>query len=225
VDDRLVADKKINLEFLKSIEKQMKELGVITGEDHFVLSCGKHSKWYYNKNLIYPNACFVSDICRLIARRFARSRYVDVVIGPEKGGIILSQWVGYYLSQITGQKIFSLYAEKYGNNFVISRGFDELLAGKKVLVVEDVVSTGDSVRKVVEAVRLCGGYVVGVRAICNRGNVSLKDIACPDSFDSLFEEQFENYEEKDCPLCAEGIPINTKLGHGKKYLERKKLLG
>jgi orotate phosphoribosyltransferase len=99
------------------------------------------------------------------------------------------------------------------------------LAGKKVLVVEDVVSTGDSVRKVVEAVRLCSGYVVGVRAICNRGNVSLKDIACPDSFNSLFEEQFENYEEKDCPLCAEGIPINTKLGHGKKYLERKKLLG
>ena len=105
--------------------------------------------------------------------------------------------------------------------FVIKRGYDKLVPGKNVLVVEDILTTGASARKVVEAVRAIGGNVVGVGVLCNRGGVTLANLANPPKLFALANVTLDAWEEAECPLCAQGVPINTDVGKGKDFLARK----
>ena len=105
--------------------------------------------------------------------------------------------------------------------FVIKRGYDKLLAGgKRVLVVEDVLTTGGSARETVRAARKVGGEVAAVAALCNRGNVMAEYLEVPELF-ALVDVQMKMYDEAECPLCAAGVPINTQVGKGKAFLARK----
>lgn len=104
-------------------------------------------------------------------------------------------------------------------NFVIKRGYGEIVAdGKKVLVVEDVLTTGASVTKTVQAVRAIGGEVVAVAALCNRGKVTAEDIGNVPELFSLFDLPLKTYEANACPLCAAGVPVDTSAGKGKAFL-------
>lgn len=105
-------------------------------------------------------------------------------------------------------------------NYVIKRGYDKLIAGKKVLVVEDILTTGGSVKKTVEAVRAIGGEVAGVAALCNRGGVTAEDIGDVPELFSLVNITLESWEASECPLCAQGVPINTSVGKGKEFLSQ-----
>ena len=99
-----------------------------------------------------------------------RREGVEVVIGPAIGAAILAQWVAYHLTDITGKDVSAAYADKDGQGgFILKRGYDGLVKGKKTLVVEDLTTTGGSVKKVVEAVRAAGAEVVGVVVLANRG--------------------------------------------------------
>jgi len=98
--------------------------------------------------------------------------------------------------------------------FVIGRDYKRFVPGKNILIVEDVVNTGGSVKGVIEAVRKLGGRIVGVGALCNRGGITEKDLDVP-KFIPLTNISLEAWEEKDCPLCAQGIPINENVGKGK----------
>ncbi|MCG2692366.1 phosphoribosyltransferase, partial [Microgenomates group bacterium] len=93
--------------------------------------------------------------------------------------------------------------------------------GKKVLVVEDLTTTGGSVKKVVDIVRQAGGEVISVCVMVNRDpkNVNEASVGAPFVAADILEAQA--FDEADCPFCKEGRPINTKIGHGKKYLEEK----
>ena len=187
---------------------------------HFVLTSGRHSDSYINKDAIYPYTYETSRLCRGIAERFVPSE-IDVVIGPAVGASILSQWVAYHLTGFLGKTVFGVYADKAEEGeFVIRRGFDKLMHGKKVLIVEDLMTTGGSVRKVVEAVRAAGGEVVGVAAICNRGDVTEKDLGDVPKVVSMVRIHLDSTEESECELCARGIPISTEVGHGKHFLAR-----
>lgn len=192
---------------------------------HFVCASNKHSADYIDKYAIYRYTKYTSFLCKIIAEHFA-FQDPDVVIGPERGGIILSQWISYYLNVSSAHITWALFAEKSndGKSFVIRRDDDKLLiAGENVLVVEDVINTGESVKKVVQAVRDLGGFVIGVGAICNRGNIIAQDIGdVPDLF-SLVDMKLDSWNEADCLLCAQGIPINTYVGRGKEFLEQKKI--
>ncbi|MBI2343801.1 MAG: phosphoribosyltransferase [Deltaproteobacteria bacterium] len=95
------------------------------------------------------------------------------------------------------------------------RGYDRLIASRRVLVVEDVLTTGGSVRQVVDAVRRVGGIPVGVSALCNRGGVTIESLAVP-TLHALLSLILESWPAQDCPLCRRGIPINTSLGKGGK---------
>ncbi len=186
---------------------------------HFVFVSGLHADTYVNKNAMYPYTAEVSKLCRAIAERFAGSG-VDVVIGPATGGIILSQWVAHHLSDIEHREIYGAYADKDGDGFVIKRGYNDLIAGKKVLVVEDLVTTGGSLRKVIEAARTAGANVIGAVALCNRGGVTAEMIGNPPVFVSMLTVELEQWSAESCDLCKSGIPINTDVGHGKEFLAR-----
>ncbi|MDD5639429.1 MAG: phosphoribosyltransferase family protein [Candidatus Pacebacteria bacterium] len=197
----------------------LEQIGAII-KGHIVFTSGKHGSIYVNKDAIYPHINETSKLCRAIAKEFVSSD-VQVVIAPVIGGIILSQWTAYHLTEITGKKVFSVYAEKTNGGFIIKRGYDKLVAGKNVLVVDDVVTTGGSVKEVVNSVRAINGNVIGLGVLFNRGEITLQDIVnLPNSF-ALVNMKLDIWSEKECPLCAQSIPINTDVGKGREYLASK----
>ncbi|MBI1909156.1 MAG: phosphoribosyltransferase [Deltaproteobacteria bacterium] len=207
-----------------------KSKAVITGS-HIVYTSGKHGTAYVNKDAVYPHTQETSLLCQTIAKKFAASG-VEVVIAPVVGGVILSQWVAHHLSELTGREVLGVYAEKMEGGegsgespFVIKRGYDKLIQGKKVLVVEDVLNTGGSVKKVVEATRAVGGDIIGVGALCNRGGVKPSDIGNVPELFTLVNLKLEAWDEPFCPLCAQKVPINTDIGKGREFLARKQQIG
>ncbi len=103
-------------------------------------------------------------------------------------------------------------------SFVLKRGYDDEVRGRKVLVVEDILTTGGSARRVVEATRAFGGEVVGVGVICNRGGVRPADLADAPKLFAVVNLTLDTYDEADCPLCRDGVLMNTTLGKGKGWL-------
>jgi len=200
----------------------LKKAGGVITNDHFVYTSGKHGSVYINKDAVYPHIKEVSKIGLMFAKKY-KSKAVDVVAAPALGGIILSQWTAYHLSKLKGKEVLSVYTEKTPDkDQVFTRGYDKLIKNKKVLVIEDLTTTGGSVKKVVRSVKKAGGKVIGVGVMVNRNpkEVNAKMMGTP--FMALSVLKADAVDEKNCELCKKNIPINTSIGHGKKYLESKK---
>ncbi len=199
----------------------LKDTKALLMDDHFVSTSGRHLDIYINKDALYPHTKQTSRMGELFAEK-NKELAIDVVAAPALGGIILSTWTAYHLSNLKNKEILGVYTEKDADkNQVFTRGYDALVKGKNVLVIEDLTTTGGSVKKVVNSVRNAGGNVVQVCVMVNRDpeNITSDTIGAP--FSSLAILKAESWEENDCPMCKKGIPINTTVGHGKKYLEEK----
>jgi len=185
---------------------------ILTGR-HVVYTSGKHGSAYVNKDAVYPHTTRVAALGAMLADA-ARDWEPEVVCGPALGGIVLSQWTAHALG------VPSVFAEKAAGDadeMVLARGYDRLVAGRRVLVVEDILNTGLSVRRAVAAVRAAGGVVVGVAALCNRGQVTAAALDVP-ALAALVELDLEAWDEAACPLCRDGVPISTDVGKGRAYL-------
>jgi len=207
---------------MKEVMQVLTELGAVIADSHIVYTSGKHGTAYVNKDAVYPHTSQTSQLCCAIAEQFVDDN-VEVVIAPAIGGVILSQWTAHHLTNLTGREVLGVYAEKAedGDAFIIKRGYDKLIAGKNVLVVEDVLTTGGSAKKVVEATRAIGSNIIGLGVLCNRGGITPQDVADPPKLISLVNVKFDAWDEVDCPLCAQNVPINTNVGKGREYLARK----
>jgi orotate phosphoribosyltransferase len=199
------------------------KVGAVIVGSHIVYTSGKHGTAYVNKDAVYSHTTETSRLCRAIAERFADDN-VEVVIAPAIGGVILSQWTAHHLSEMSGHEVFGVYAEKSedGDAFVIKRGYDKLVAGKNVLVVEDALTTGGSAKKVVEATRAIGGNVVGLGVLCNRGGITPQDVANVPKLDALVNVKLDAWDEATCPLCEQNVPVNTDVGKGREFLARRR---
>ncbi|GMQ94917.1 MAG: phosphoribosyltransferase family protein [Patescibacteria group bacterium] len=207
----------------QEVIKILENVGAVIVDSHMVYTSGRHGTAYVNKDALYPHTKETSKLCRAIAERFAESN-IQVVIAPALGGIILSQWISHHLSELTGHEVLGVYAEKAegGETFEIRRGYDKLVSGKRVLVVEDILTTGGSAKKVVKATRAAGGDVIGLGVLCNRGGITPQDVAGVPELFALFNIKLDTWEEALCPLCKSGVPINIDVGKGKEFLARKK---
>ena len=184
-------------------------------DGHFLLKSGKHSARYINKDALYPHTRETTEICHMMAGDF-KDQKIDVVVGPEKGGIILSNNVADELTRLTGRVILGVYAEKSPTGgFVFNRGYDSFVKGKRVLITEDILTTGGSVKEVIEAITKVGGEAVGVAGICNRGEVKAKDLGVP-VLSALINLNILAWEPNECSLCAAGVLIDDQVGHGRK---------
>lgn len=207
----------------------LKKIGAVITDDHFVYTSGKHGSVYINKDALYPHTKETSRVGELFAQKY-KDADIEVVVAPAVGGTILSQWTAYHLSRLKNKEILSTYTEKdkgttataAESEHIFRRGYDKIVKGKKALVIEDLTTTGISVKKVVEAVRKVEGVVVAVCVMVNRDpeHVNSQTVGAP--FDSLGILPAQAYDEAECPLCKNNIPINTAIGHGKEYLAKKK---
>lgn len=200
----------------------LKSVGAILENDHFVGTSGRHMPAYVNKDALLPHTKHTAEVGKLFAEKY-KNKAIDFVVAPAVAGIPFSQWTAYYLTKLKGKEVQSIFTEKTpDNDQIFKRGYDAIIKGKKVLVVEDTVTTGGSVVKVIASVRKAGGIVVGACVMINRDPklVNTKSIGAP--FSQLAIYEFPSYDSADCPLCKSGVPVNTKIGHGKKFLEEKK---
>ena len=201
----------------------LKKVGAIIGDSHFILTSGRHADTYVNKDFLYLHTEEVSKIGQMFAEK-AKDLNADVVVGPALGGIILSQWTAYHLSKMQGKEVLSVYTEKDSNgNQVFTRGYDKIVTGKNILLVEDLTSTGGSVKKSMDSVIAAGGKVVGIVIMANRNPKEVTADLFGVPFFPLAVLEVQSYEEAECPMCKAAVPINTSVGHGKKYLQQKGL--
>ncbi len=196
------------------------KVGAVITDSHIVYTSGLHGTAYVNKDAVYPELPESDALASALADRFLNDG-VEVTIGPAVGGALFARDVARELSRMTGRRIRPVYAEKSdGDTFVIKRGYDKLILGKKILVVEDVLNTGGSVKKVIEATRAAGGIVVGLGVLCNRGGITPQDVGDVPRLDALVNVTFYAYDEATCPLCERNVPINTDVGKGREFLDR-----
>ena len=206
---------------MKDIIDILKSVGAIITDSHFVGTSGRHMPAYINKDAITCHPEYASKVGKLFAEKF-KYKNIEIVAAPAVAGIPFSQWTAYHLGKINKKEILSIFTEKTPeDDQILKRGYDTLVKGRRILVVEDLTTTGGSVKKVIESVKGAGGKVVAACVMVNRDPklVNSKSIGAP--FSSLGVFKVPSYEEKDCPLCKEGIPINITVGHGKKFLENK----
>lgn len=209
--------------------KILEQTGAIIINDHFVYTSGKHGSVYIRKDKLYPHTQLTAKVCEMMARS-VQDKKIDVVVGPSVGGIILSQWVAYYLSKLTKREVLSVFTEKdyddvqkFDRPQLFKRGYDQLVKNKRVLVVEDLTTTGASVKKVVERVKEAKGKVVGVFVLLNRNPEEVNKKLMKSPFFALSVFKADAWDAKNCPLCKEGIPINTIVGHGREFLHKKRV--
>lgn len=198
----------------------LKDAGAIL-EGHFIGTSGRHMSIYITKDAWFPHTEIVSKVCSMLAE-MNKDRNIDVVVGPALGGVVLSTWTAYHLSKLTGRDVLSLFTEKTPENGqVFKRGYDKVVKGKRVLIVEDTVATGSSLKKVIEAVEEAGGELVQVSLVINRvsNEISSKNLGVP--VDALGEVPADTYGEDEVPDWLKQIPVNTTFGHGAKYLKER----
>ncbi|NPV27703.1 MAG: orotate phosphoribosyltransferase [Firmicutes bacterium] len=165
-------------------------------EGHFRLTSGRHSDRYMQCALVLQHPDHTARLGEELARRF-RGQRIDLVIGPAMGGII----VAYEVARALGVR--ALFTERENGVMSLRRGFT-IKPGEKVLVVEDVVTTGGSVQEVIEVVKGQGGEVVGVGVLVDRSNGQVKFGVQQEAVLTL---DVVSWPAEECPLCKEGLPV------------------
>jgi orotate phosphoribosyltransferase len=166
-------------------------------EGHFQLSSGRHSGLYVEKFRLLERPPQTDALCRMIAD-WAKAVAPQLVAGPTTGGLLVSYEVARHLGL---RGIFAESDEGGGRSF--QRGFT-IAPGERVLVVDDVLTTGGSIRDVLDAIRGLGGEVAGVAVLIDRSSGKV-DFGVP-TFACLTLD-LPTYDATTCPLCAEGLPL------------------
>lgn len=165
--------------------------GILHG--HFLLTSGRHSDTYMQCAKLFADPKESEILCEELAERL-KSFKADVVLSPAVGGIIM----GYEVARKLGVKNY--FAERVEGKMTLRRGF-ALVPGSKVIVVEDVVTTGGSVKEVIALARAAGCEVVAAASIVDRSNGAV-DFGVP--YKALLTMEVKSYEADECPLCKDG---------------------
>ena len=167
-------------------------------EGHFQYTSGRHGALYVEKFRLLENPAATADICAQLVSA-TRSQGVELVVGPTTGGIIIA----YEVARQLGTQAF--FAERVGdtNARSLQRGF-QVRPGQRTLIVDDVLTTGGSVRQTIAAVQAAGGLPVAVAVLIDRTN-GRTDFGLP--FESAMTLDIETHPADDCPLCRAGVAL------------------
>jgi orotate phosphoribosyltransferase len=164
---------------------------------HFLLASGLHSPIYWEKFRVLQFPGYTEQLCRLITAHFHKQK-IQVVAGPTTGGIIIAYEVARQLG------VRGIFAEKEGDTGrAFKRGFS-ISPGERVLIVDDILTTGNSISEVVAAVTQQGGIIVGIGVLVDRSDQKL-EFGVP--LFSCHRAITPTYSPSDCPLCAARVPL------------------
>lgn len=177
-------------------------------EGHFLLSSGKHSQFYLQSAKVLEDPKVAEKLAVELARMIEASNLeIDTICSPALGGVL----AGYELARALGKRF--IFAERVGGEMTIRRGF-EVKKGEKILVCEDIITTGGSALEAAKVAESMGGVIVGFAALANRGfckrvesDLEAKPTCkLPNDapFFALADFEFDIYEPSECPLCKEG---------------------
>lgn len=189
-------------------EQEIKQLFIETNaimEGHFLLTSGLHSPLYVEKFNVLQHPDYTEKLCRELASRFKDDR-IETVVGPMTGGILLA----YETGKALGTR--AIFTERENGRMTFRRGFS-LSPGERVLIVEDIVTTGGSVREVIDVVREAGGVPVAVGMLVDRSGG--KADFSPVPHQALLNLAVETFTAEDCPLCQKGVPMTKRGRTGK----------
>ena len=189
-------------------EQEIKQLFIETNaimEGHFLLTSGLHSPLYVEKFNVLQHPEYTEKLCRELASRFKDDR-IETVVGPMTGGILLAHETGKAL----GTR--AIFTERENGRMTFRRGFS-LSHGERVLIVEDIVTTGGSVREVIDVVREAGGVPVAVGMLVDRSGG--KADFSPVPHQALLHLAVETFTAEACPLCQKGVPMTKRGRTGK----------
>lgn len=187
---------------------------------HFKGTSGKHIAAYCNIDPVIPFIKELSAMTEAIVDNF-KDDNIETVVAPATGGIPLSQWGPYHLMQKSGGEVLGVWADKAKpEGFVVERaGFEKAIKGKRVLLLEDIINTSYSIKKVIELVRSHGGEVVGVGALVATPTTSAESLGV-DKFFNLVSFINKAWEEGVCELCDQKIPMIIDIGHGGEFIAK-----
>ena len=181
----------------EEVMKKFEQAGAIK-KGHFKLTSGVHSDTYIQCAQVMQYPGFMHNLCSELGRKF-RGEDIDVIIGPAIGGIIIS----HVMAQVLGPWVRAIFTERENGKMTLRRSF-EIKKDEKVLVVEDVTTTGGSVKEVIDIAKERGGQVVGVGVLIDRSGGRI-DFGV--KMKSLLTLDIKSYQPEECPLCKKGIPI------------------
>lgn len=185
------------------LEAFQKTGGILKG--HFLLTSGRHSDTYMQCAKLFVDPVESEKLCADLAERLKEFK-ADIVISPAVGGIIM----GYEMARQL--KVKNIFAERVDGAMALRRGF-ELKEGARVIVVEDVVTTGGSVKEVIKLVEENNATVVAVSSIVDRSNGNV-DFGYP--YRALLSMEVTSYPADDCPICKTGVPAYKPGSRGLK---------
>ncbi|MFL3877213.1 orotate phosphoribosyltransferase [Wolbachia endosymbiont of Trichogramma kaykai] len=180
-----------------TIIKEFEEAGAIL-HGHFVLSSGLHSNTYIQCAKIFENPSRAMNVCELLANKIRKELIepIDLILSPAIGGII----VGYEIGRQLG--IRTIFCERVNGKFELRRGF-EIKQGEKILLIEDVITTGKSSLEAVKYAEEKGGEVVAGASLIKRNS----ETKLPFPIISLIELNIKNYSEEELPSELKQLPI------------------
>ena len=174
-------------------------------EGHFLLTSGKHSNVYIEKFRILEDPNALDKVCRAMAE-IVMDENVELVLGAAIGGILIAGGVGRYLS------VRHIFSERVNGNMELRRGFS-ISKGQRVVVVEDIITTGGSVVELIQLAREQGAEIVQVVNLVHRSSGEV-EFGVPST--ALLTIPSESWQPKDCPLCKQGVPVTERGRTGKK---------
>ena len=189
-------------------QEEVRALLVKTGaimDGHFLLTSGLHSPHYVEKFNVLQHPAYTAQLCAAMAEKF-KDAAIETVVGPVTGGILLAHETGKSL----GTR--AIFTERVDGKMTFRRGFS-LRAGERVLIVEDIVTTGGSIKEVIEVVKAAGAVPVAVSMLVDRsgGKADFGDVPST----ALLTMDVETYSPDTCPLCAKGVPMTKRGRTGK----------
>ena len=189
-------------------EKEVEDLLIETSaimEGHFLLTSGLHSPRYVEKFNVLQKPVYTEKLCRAMAEKF-KDANIETVVGPVTGGILLAHETGKALGTS------AIFTERENGKMTFRRGFT-LHEGERVLIVEDIVTTGGSIREVIDVVKEHGGIPVAVSMLVDRsgGKATFGDVPST----ALLHMDVQTYKPEECPLCKAGIPMTKRGRTGK----------
>ena len=174
-------------------------------EGHFLLTSGKHSNVYIEKFRILEDPNTLDKACRAMAE-IVMDENVELVLGAAIGGILIAGGVGRHLS------VRHIFSERVNGKMELRRGFS-ITKGQRVVVVEDIITTGGSVVELIQLAKEEGAEIIHVVNLVDRSSGEV-EFGVPST--ALLTIPSESWEPKDCPLCKQGVPVTERGRTGKK---------